>query len=154
MKSRTLSKSDIQEINQSLQKTYGKKLLDTKDNIRLIEDKHEIITRDGKPLFFKHENTYFPLLKYLLEDYSFIKKATVDMGAVKFIVGGADVMAPGIVEADEIKKGEVVCVIDIDNKKPLVVGKALMIGKEMVEATNGKGVANIHYVSDDLWNNY
>ena len=154
MKSRTLSKSDIQNINEALQKTYGKKLLNTKDNIRLIEDEQEIITKEGKPLFFKQDNTYIPLLKHLLQDYSFIKKATVDMGAVRFIVGGADVMAPGIVEADNIQKGEIVCVIDVDNKKPLVVGKALMAGQEMVKATNGKGVKNIHYVGDDLWNKY
>ena len=154
MKSRTLSKSDIQNINEALQKTYGKKLLNTKDNIRLIEDEQEIITKKGKPLFFKQDNTYIPLLKHLLQDYSFIKKATVDMGAVRFIVGGADVMAPGIVEADNIQKGEIVCVIDVDNKKPLVVGKALMTGQEMLKVTKGKGVKNIHYVGDDLWNKY
>jgi len=48
--------------------------------------------------------------------------ATVDMGAVPYVYNGADIMAPGIVDADrEIAAGNLVWVRDERNKRPLAV---------------------------------
>jgi PUA domain protein len=78
---------------------------------------------------------------------------TVDMGAVKFLANGADVMAPGVVDADpEIKEGMSVWVRDQKNLRPLLVGTALMDGATMVSSKGGKAVKTIHYVGDKLWN--
>mgnify|MGYP003931236181 FL=1 len=45
---------------------------------------------------------------------------TVDMGAVKFLANGADVMSPGIIDADpEIEKDDLVWVRDEKNGRPL-----------------------------------
>lgn len=77
---------------------------------------------------------------------------TVDMGAVKFVYNGADVMAPGIVEADPgIAVGDLVWVRDERNRQPLAVGEALMSGPEMAVSERGKSVKSIHHVGDDLW---
>ncbi len=77
----------------------------------------------------------------------------VDEGAVRFLYNGADVMTPGIVDADpDIEKGELVWVKEIDHGRPLVVGKALMSGTEMVESEKGKGVETLHHLNDDIWN--
>jgi len=77
---------------------------------------------------------------------------TVDMGAVKFVYNGADVMAPGIVDADPaIKVGDIVWVRDEKNLRPLAVGEALMAGPEMVASEKGKAVRSIHHVGDPLW---
>jgi PUA domain protein len=77
---------------------------------------------------------------------------TVDMGAVKFVYNGADVMAPGIVEADPgIAVGDLVWVRDERNRQPLAVGEALMTGPEMNAAEKGKAVKTLHHVGDDLW---
>ena len=74
------------------------------------------------------------------------------MGAVKFVVNGADVMRPGIVEIEEgIAKDEFVAVIDKNNKKPLAVGIALFSSEEMKGMNSGKVIKNIHYVGDELW---
>ena len=78
---------------------------------------------------------------------------TVDMGAVKFVYNGADVMAPGIVDADPaIKVGDIVWVRDEKNLRPLAVGEALMAGPEMVASEKGKAVRSVHHVGDPLWN--
>ena len=78
---------------------------------------------------------------------------TVDMGAVKFVYNGADVMAPGIVAADPaIKVGDIVWVRDEKNLRPLAVGEALMAGPEMVASEKGKAVRSVHHVGDPLWN--
>lgn len=77
---------------------------------------------------------------------------TVDMGAVPFIANGADVMGPGIVNADyNIKKGDMVWIRDIKNKAPLAIGFSLRSAADLVNRTGGKAVKNIHYVGDRLW---
>jgi len=76
---------------------------------------------------------------------------TVDDGAIKFILNGADVMAPGITDADTgIQKEDVVWVRD-ERGLPLAVGRALMDGKEMVSSGSGKAVENLHHIGDELW---
>jgi PUA domain protein len=77
---------------------------------------------------------------------------TVDMGAIKFVNNGADVMAPGIVEADpNIKPGDLVWIRDERNKVPLAVGEALLSGSEMPRGPKGKAVKNLHHVGDLMW---
>lgn len=74
------------------------------------------------------------------------------MGAVKYVISGADIMRPGVVEIEsEIMSGDFVLIIDVNNKKPLAVGVALFGSAEMREMKTGKVVKNIHYVGDDVW---
>lgn len=76
---------------------------------------------------------------------------TVDMGAIKFVTNGADVMAPGIVEADPaLQPGDWCWIRDERNKQPLAVGKALVAGSAMVRG-KGKAVKSVHHVGDKLW---
>jgi PUA-domain protein len=76
---------------------------------------------------------------------------TVDMGAVRFVTNGADVMAPGIVEADPaIQPGDWVWVRDERNRQPLAVGIALVPGAAMPRG-KGKAVKAVHHVGDKLW---
>ncbi|MGA1821446.1 MAG: PUA domain-containing protein [Thermoplasmatota archaeon] len=78
---------------------------------------------------------------------------TVDMGAVKFLANGADVMSPGIVDADpDIDKDDIVWIRDEKNLRPLCVGKAIMTGPEMISSKSGKAVKTLHFVGDPIWN--
>jgi PUA-domain protein len=78
---------------------------------------------------------------------------TVDMGAVRFVTNGADIMAPGIVDADPgLTPGALVWVRDEKNGQPLGVGEALVTGAEMKESSKGKAVKSLHHVGDELWN--
>lgn len=77
---------------------------------------------------------------------------TVDMGAVKFVTNGADVMGPGIVEADDdISEGDLVWVRDERNLMPLAVGMALRDSAGIRAKEKGKAVMMLHYVGDKLW---
>ena len=76
---------------------------------------------------------------------------TVDMGAVKFVVNGADIMRPGIVDIGTFDSGEFIVIIDVNNKMPLAVGIANMDSSEMESVSSGKVVKNIHYVGDEIW---
>ncbi len=77
---------------------------------------------------------------------------TVDMGAVPFVYNGADVMAPGIVDADPaVHAGDFVWVRDEKNRRPLAVGTAIMDGPAMAREERGKAIKTVHHVGDDLW---
>ena len=80
------------------------------------------------------------------------KYATVDMGAINFVIKGADIMSPGIVDADKtIEPGETIIVIEEGHKKPLAIGISLISGEEMIENDKGKAIKNLHYVGDPIW---
>ena len=89
------------------------------------------------------------LYKFQPKEYFVI----VDMGAVGFVTKCADVMTPGIVDADEcIQEHDYVWVCDEKHKKPLAVGMALITGEEMKGKKTCKAIKNIHFVGDRLWN--
>jgi len=127
--------------------------IDKKQRVELIDDK--IILIDNEPSFFYHQNNQvnklIPTLKYLQKN-NILKTCTIDMGAVKFIINGADLMRPGIKEIDQtIKKDDIISIIDINNKKPIAIGIALFDSSEIQSMTSGKVIKNIHYVGDELW---
>ena len=151
MGSKTLSKSEIKNINEQILDLYGREFFDKKDFVQLFDKPVKHLKSNKDPIFFYFDDKPVPFLKFLYKT-SFLKKVVVDMGAVKFVCGGADVMRPGIVEIDEsIGVDEFVVVVDEVNKKPLVVGQALFSGVDMKEKTEGKVIKNLHFVSDELW---
>lgn len=128
-------------------------LISPKSKVEILEsDLYDIILIDGRPLIMFIGETPFPTIKGALELEITEKYVVVDMGAVKFVAKGADIMNPGIVDADSgIHEGDFVIVIDETHKKPLAIGKALIPGQEMVEKNEGKAVMAIHYIGDKLW---
>jgi PUA-domain protein len=143
MSQKTLSKSEIKELN--TKQPY----IEFSKKDRLIRKDNYYFQNDICSLF-EYEGKFAPTLKVLLKDTSIIPNVIVDMGAVKFIVNGADIMRPGIIHINEtIKKNDVVVCIDQNNKKPLVVGIALFNAEDMKE---GKVIKNIHRIGDDIWN--
>lgn len=95
--------------------------------------------------------TPFLTVRGLLHYRPAARFVTVDMGAVKFVVNGADVMAPGIVEADPaLKEGDWCWIRDEKNRQPLAVGQCLVPGTAMPRG-KGKAVKSIHHLGDKLW---
>lgn len=129
-------------------------LISPKSKVEILEsDLYDIILVDGRPLIMMIDEVPFPTIKGALELELTKKYVVVDMGAVKFVAKGADVMSPGIVGADpDIKEGDFVIIIEETHRKPLAIGKALISGQEMVEKNEGKAVSAIHYIGDKLWN--
>jgi PUA domain protein len=143
-----LSNSDVKELNEHLEAQYGKEFLNKKD---VVEENDKIIYVNKEAMFFYYDSRIAPTLKLILKN-PFLKKITVDMGAVKFIVSGADVMRPGVLWIENgIKKDELVIIQDVNNKKPLALGVALFDAEDMRKQTGGKVVKNIHWVGDEIW---
>ena len=120
-----------------------------KDIVQLMDDK--IILINKIPSFFYYEKRLVPTLKLLLQK-DLLKSVYIDQGAIKFIIKGADVMRPGIINFDpKIKKGDFVAIKDSQHKKPLAVGISLFSSEEMLTTSTGKTIAIIHYLGDSLW---
>jgi PUA domain protein len=118
----------------------------------VLDDGSRILLLDGEIIFFQHDGRMFPALRALLNDLIDVPRITVDMGAVRFVVNGADIMRPGITEVDDRVKGNgIVVVVDENHGKPLAVGISKMSAEELRAATSGKVIKSIHHINDDLW---
>jgi len=138
-----------------VEKTLGdySTILKPKSKVEIIEtDLDDIILIDGSPMIMMIEGEPFPTLKGALELDIQSRYVVVDMGAVKFVVKGADIMSPGITDADpNIKEGDLVIIIDETHRKPLATGRSIISGPEMVENKEGKAVKSIHHIGDKVW---
>lgn len=147
-----LKKKKIKEIKKALGEYET--LINNKDQIELLEvDPYNFILINGEPNIIIIDEKPYPTLKALLNNPEIKSKTvTVDMGAVKFMTKGADVMSPGITETDKnITPGDVVQIVDETHHKPLAIGISLITGEEMVENTTGKAIETLHYVGDNIW---
>ncbi len=116
-------------------------------------DQYKVVLVDGDIDFIIIEDkvafTVRGLYKYNPTEHFVV----VDMGAVGFVSKGADIMAPGIIDADiNIKISDFVWICDEKHRKPLAIGIALMTGEEMKIQKTGKAIKNLHFVGDKLWN--
>ena len=121
-----------------------------KDICELWVDDYEVLAVNNKPSFFKNKEEWIPTLQYL-QTVIILKKVTVDMGAIKFVVNGADIMRPGIVAVEDFDQNDVIVIVDETHGKAIAIGVALLSSEEMEKQVSGKSVKNIHYVGDDLW---
>jgi PUA domain protein len=111
----------------------------------------EVLLINGKPTLFRTKDAIVPTLT-ATEVIATLPKAIVDMGAVRFVCNGADVMAPGIVRYEgNFSKGDAIVVVDVKHGKPLAIGET-MLGLEDAKVTKqGPVIKSKHYVSDKIW---
>ena len=112
-------------------------------------EEKEVYLFDEELEFVKDENGLYPYLgsKYV----EILPKVVVDMGAVRFVCNGADVMAPGITEMGDFNKGDLVVIRDVNHGKALAIGVANKSSADIQASKKGKVIRNIHYVGDKLW---
>lgn len=146
-----LRKSDIRALNTEIKSYFRfEEHISPRSRVELIDS--EIYLVDNRPLWLRSGGRLMPTVQNLLE-FNFLRKVTVDMGAVKFVAGGADVMRPGIVDIEEnIKKEEIVAVVDEKHKKPLAVGVILFDKETAQKMDKGKVIRTVHHVGDRIWN--
>ncbi len=148
-----LRQKEITSLSGTLDSVLGTRTFSVDDAVDMAEGPdYEVVFVDGKILGFLPEGVPFLTIRGLLRYGATKRFVTVDMGAVKFVYNGADVMGPGIVGCDlSISPGDFVWVRDANNLKPLAVGKALMTGEAMAAKPKGKALQSIHHVGDKLW---
>jgi len=137
-----------EKLKFNIESLYG-----SKAKVEVVEaDFGNLFLFDGNPVLFKTQDTVLPTL-LATEIISRLPKAIVDMGAIRFVCNGADVMAPGIVRYEgSFSKGDLVVVVDITHNKPLAVGEGLVSSEEAKALKQGPIIKSKHYVSDKVWN--
>ncbi|HIH01917.1 TPA: RNA-binding protein [Thermoplasmata archaeon] len=149
-----LRQKEIKSIVSEIDPIMGTTSFDEADIVDRAETPdYDILYVDGKVLGMVVGPSAFLTIRGILRYGASKRFVTVDMGAVRFVANGADVMGPGIVDADgSISEDDLVWVRDERNLRPLAVGRALMPASEMVTKPKGKAVTSLHYVGDRLWN--
>jgi predicted RNA-binding protein (TIGR00451 family) len=139
-----LRKSDVRSLSEQLPVELDKKAVVEQDDNKLFVD--------GELWFFTTPSIqgWIPSLR-LLQKQDVLPKLVVDMGAVRFVTRGADIMRPGITVVPSAPKDALVAVVDETHKKPLAVGKLLFSSEVIQSASEGRVVQNIHFVGDELW---
>ncbi len=137
----TFGDSANQFINKADKLEYGKAV-----------DGREFIFKDNKIWFFYYEKVLLPTIICLRQIKHSLLRITVDIGAIKFLLNGADVMAPGITFFDkEIKKDDFLVVTEEQKGTIIALGQALVDYSTFAEKRKGKVVKNIHHLKDELW---
>ncbi len=121
-------------------------------NIETVETEFgQLLLIYGKPMLFKVGETVLPTL-LAAEILAKLPKIVVDMGAVRFVCNGADVMAPGIRRYEgNFTKGDIAVILDEKYAKPLALGEVLYDSKEAATVKQGPIAKTKHYVSDKIW---
>ncbi|KAG5930962.1 hypothetical protein E4U53_002034 [Claviceps sorghi] len=149
-----------------------------------LPDRNTLYVLDSEPLFYQ-QDTSGPLIPHLKLVHRFpqgFPTIRIDRGAIRFVLSGATLMAPGLTsqggrlpreDADrdlvegremdqrvdehgrwsrELRKGEPVVIVAEGKEEACAVG-TLVTGTEEVKA-KGKGpvVEDTHFLGDGLWN--
>jgi len=101
--------------------------------------------------FIQLQDGFLPFLGSK-ETLDLFPAATVDEGAIKFMLKGADVMRPGIKSFDQWGEvGKIVIVKEETKGRAIAVGKASVPSNEAQAMTKGVCLKNVHHVGDRYW---
>jgi PUA domain protein len=150
LKSNLISKSETTSLLKIVSERWGMEFPKIKNlKVHQITNDAQIITGQGIKIL-KIDDNYLPFLSET-ETLEKFPNVTVDMGAVKFMCKGANLMRPGIKKFTEFEKDKLVCIIEESQHKFLAVGKAMVSSSELEEMEKGEVIKNMHYISDNFW---
>tara|TARA_Y100000590_G_scaffold32390_1_gene35709 strand:- start:493 stop:963 length:471 start_codon:yes stop_codon:yes gene_type:complete len=150
LKTNLISKSETNQLLKTVSKRWKIDIPKIK-NLKVYEIDEDIQLITGKEIkILKKGNEYLPFLSEVetLKKFPFVQ---VDMGAVKFMCKGANVMRPGIKKFSDFSKDDIVCIVEESQNKFLAVGKAEADSSKLENMKNGEILKNLHYISDKAW---
>jgi PUA domain protein len=147
-----LRSDDVREVEDAVSDALGVDLDgDAYELVELEDSEFDVVLVDGDPDVLYVEDEPFLTVSGANEHPPATRVVTVDAGAISFVSNGADVMRPGIVDADDaIGEGDLVAIAEESHGKVLAIGRALVDGSDMV-GDEGKVVESVHHVGDDLY---
>ncbi|KAF3481508.1 translation machinery-associated protein 20 [Arthroderma uncinatum] len=125
-----------------------------------LPDRVTLYIADSKPIFFQSMDS--PLIPHLRVLHAFpnaVPTVGIDRGAIRFVLSGATLMAPGLTSAggrlpdpeNALEAGTIVA-IRAEGKEEICMVGELKVGTEEIKK-KGKGVVmdEGHYLGDGLW---
>lgn len=124
-------------------------------------DKVSLYSVDNHILFIQHfDDDLVPTLRlvHTLPKDTF-PHVTVDRGAIKFILGGANIMCPGLTskgaqlpdDENGYEKGQTVVIYAEGKDHALAMGTLTMSTKDLKAINKGIGIEVVTYLGDGLW---
>ena len=124
---------------------------DTFESVEFADADWRIVLIDGEPLILRMDDDDVLTVRGANAVSPSRRVVVVDAGAVRFVSDGADIMRPGIVEADEsIEPGDPVLIAEETHGKVLAVGRSRVAGTELL-GDAGKVIDSIHHVGDEIF---
>ena len=116
MKSNLISKNETADTLREISEQWGFEVPRSK-NLRVHHLEDGVLLIESPQLkALKIDGSMIPFLTGT-DILAKFPHAVVDMGAVKFMCNGANVMRPGIVEYSEFSKGDIVCIVEESQRK-------------------------------------
>jgi len=151
-----LRSDEVRELTAALSETVGVEVdADSYELVELTDADFDVVLLDGEPhVWYVADGDRREPFLTVIGANAFPPEGhvvTVDTGAISFVSDGADVMRPGITDADEdIAAGDLVVVTEESHGKALAIGRALVDGEDML-GDSGKVVESLHHVGDELF---
>ncbi|EPZ32407.1 putative CHP00451 domain-containing protein [Rozella allomycis CSF55] len=140
-------------------------ILPKKQNLTQVKCRGQInlLTADGSSILFAQaeDSPFIPTLKEILmlnKDPGMLPKVTVDRGAIKFVLSGANIMCPGLTSKggslpeENLPEGTVVAVHAEGKEHPLAIGILKLSTDDIKKVNSGIGIDTFCYLNDPLWN--
>ena len=150
MKTNLISKSETTQLLKIVAEKWKIDIPKIK-NLKVYEIDNDTQLITGKEIkILKIKDEYLPFLSETatLEKFPFVQ---VDMGAVKFMCKGANLMRPGIKKFSEFSQNDIVCIVEESQNKFLAIGKSEIDSSELDSMEKGEVLKNLHYISDKSW---
>lgn len=121
-------------------------------------DKWFLYCIDNQLIFSQHfDDELVPSLRLVHKYPKLFPMVRVDRGAIKFVLGGANIMCPGLTskgaqlpEAPGYEKGQIVAIYAEGKEHALAVGYLTMSTEEIKNVNKGIGINLIEYLGDGL----
>ncbi|XP_066500355.1 eukaryotic translation initiation factor 2D isoform X2 [Hoplias malabaricus] len=155
-------KADISAAFPSLSADDLNDLVPNKEELNVVKvyahkgDAVTLYVLHKNPMFFQLEKQIYPTVYTLWRYPDMLPVFTTWAPVVQKLLGGADLMLPGVVASStglpDIKKGGCCAINIVSNRAPVAVGTAAMSSSDMRSSgMKGKGVNVLHTYMDQLW---
>lgn len=137
-------------------------IIPKKDPLLLVKGKGDFAfftfaIAGNRVLFFQNaDGPWLPSLRVLHQYPSMMPKMQVDQGAIKFVLRGANIMAPGLTSpggciAEGLEKGAPVQITAEGCVHACAVGILNMTSEELKAKPTGQAIESHHSLGDGLW---
>ncbi|KAJ5893898.1 hypothetical protein N7495_005589 [Penicillium taxi] len=166
---RSKVKSSVQRgLRQKLLETYPgfepyiEEIMPKKASLEAVKlpERITLYTIDSTPIFFQpFDGPPIPHLRIIHAFPSALPTVQIDRGAIRFVLSGAALMAPGLTspggrlpDAEHALQAGQIVAVKAEGKEEVCLVGALKIGTEEMKS-KGKGIVmdEGHYLGDGLW---
>ncbi|XP_059529919.1 eukaryotic translation initiation factor 2D isoform X4 [Myotis daubentonii] len=155
-------RADVTAAFPALGTDQASELVPAKEELSIVKlyahrgDAVTVYVSGGNPVLFELEKNLYPTV-YTLWSYPDLLPAFTTWPLVlEKLVGGADLMLPGIVVPPaglpQVQKGDLCAIVLVGNRAPVAIGVAAMSTSEMLTSgLKGRGFSVLHTYEDHLW---